>query len=71
MMTPLKYFRLSQGIKQKELAKQLGMNNGYLSNIENGKLRGTKETRRKIAELLRVPEGVLFAPEFKNKMREK
>lgn len=60
MLTQLKIFRLSKGLKLGLIAKQAGISASFLSRIETGKLNGTKETRRKIAKVLGVSEEILF-----------
>lgn len=60
MLTQLKIFRLSRGLKLGVIAKQAGISASFLSRIETGKLRGTKETRLKIAKVFRVSEEILF-----------
>lgn len=60
MLTQLKIFRLSRGLKLGMIAKQSGISSSFLSRIETGKLKGSQETRRKIARALGVSEIVLF-----------
>jgi transcriptional regulator with XRE-family HTH domain len=60
MLTQLKIFRLTRGLKLGEVAKKSGISAAFLSRIETGKLNGTKETRRKIAKALDVSEELLF-----------
>jgi len=60
MLTQLKIFRLSKGLKLGVVAKQSGISASFLSRIETGKLKGTKETQRKIAKALDVSEDILF-----------
>ncbi|MDD2927688.1 MAG: helix-turn-helix transcriptional regulator [Candidatus Omnitrophica bacterium] len=60
MLTQLKIFRLSKGLRLGVVAKQAGVSASFLSRIETGKLKGTKETRRKIAKVLGVSEETLF-----------
>lgn len=60
MLTQLKIFRLTKGLKLGTVAKQCGISASFLSRIETGKLRGTKQTRRKIAKVLGVSEELLF-----------
>jgi transcriptional regulator with XRE-family HTH domain len=60
MLTQLKMFRLSKGLKLGTVAAQSGISASFLSRIETGKLKGTKETRCKIAKTLGVTEEILF-----------
>jgi transcriptional regulator with XRE-family HTH domain len=60
MLTQLKIFRLSRGLRLGVVAKQIGISTSFLSRIETGKLKGTKETRRKIAKAFGVSEEVIF-----------
>ena len=60
MLTQLKIFRLTKGLKLGAVAKQCEISASFLSRIENGKLKGTKETRRKIAKALGVSVETLF-----------
>lgn len=60
MLTQLKIIRLTKGLKLGTVAKQCGISASFLSRIETGKLKGTKETRRKIAKALDVSEEMLF-----------
>ena len=60
MLTQLRIFRMSRGIKLIELANRSGVSVSFLSQIETGKFRGTKETQRRIAKALGVSEEILF-----------
>lgn len=60
MLTQLKIFRLTRGLKLGVVAKQCGISAAFLSRIETGKLNGTKETRAKIAAALGVSPEMLF-----------
>lgn len=60
MLTQLRIFRMSRGIKLIELAELSGVSVSFLSQIETGKFKGTKETRAKIAEALGVSSEILF-----------
>jgi transcriptional regulator with XRE-family HTH domain len=51
---------MTKGLKLATVAKQSGISAAFLSRIETGKLKGTKETRRKIARALDVSEEILF-----------
>ena len=48
-----------RGIKQRDLATELGIGQGYLSDIEHGRRRGTAELLAKIARALAVPLDLL------------
>jgi DNA-binding XRE family transcriptional regulator/PHD/YefM family antitoxin component YafN of YafNO toxin-antitoxin module len=52
--TPLAFFRKKRGISQDTLAKQAGITQGYLSEIEIGRKSGDVQTLRKIADVLKV-----------------
>lgn len=60
MLTQVKIFRLSKGLKLGVIAKQSGISASFLSRIETGKLKGTRKTRHKIAKALGVSEEILF-----------
>lgn len=60
MLSQIKILRLTKGLKLGTLAKQSGISASFLSRIETSKLKGTKETRRKIAKALGVSEEILF-----------
>ena len=60
MLTQLKILRLTKGLKLGVVAKQSGISASFLSRIETGKLKGTKETRCKIAKALGSSEEILF-----------
>ncbi|MGQ0484986.1 MAG: helix-turn-helix domain-containing protein [Hyphomicrobiales bacterium] len=55
----LKALRSWRGLTQAELAKRSGINQGYISEIENRSKTGTAETLSKLAEVLDVPAGWL------------
>lgn len=63
MLTQLKIFRLTKGLKLGVVAKRCGISESFLSRIETGKLKGTKETRRKIAKVLDVSGEIIFGNE--------
>ena len=60
MLTQLRIFRMTKGIKLIELAELSGVSVSFLSQIETGKFKGTKKTRRKIAFALGISEELLF-----------
>jgi transcriptional regulator with XRE-family HTH domain len=49
-MTPLKRIRLERGAKQTDLAEKIGIDQGYLSRIENGDVRPSPEVAARIAD---------------------
>lgn len=55
----LKALRTWRGLTQAELAKRSGINQGYISEIENHSKTGAAETLSKLAEALDVPAGWL------------
>jgi len=50
----LKEIRLSKGIKQVEIAKILGVDRSFVSNLEKGKTNPTLSTIKRIADALGV-----------------
>jgi len=58
--TAIKSIRKIKGIKQNELAKSIGINNSYLSQIESNNRIPTVDLLDKIAIDLKVPLYVLF-----------
>ena len=61
--TRVKMLRITKGISQTELAKQIGVTQTHLSNIENGKNYPNSETIEKIAKGLGVEVFELFVVE--------
>lgn len=53
--TPLAFFRKKRGISQGNLAKRVGITQGYLSEIEIGRKSGDVQTLRRLADALKVP----------------
>jgi len=51
---------MTRGIKLIELASLSGVSISFLSQIETGKFKGTKETRAKIAAAMGVSTEILF-----------
>lgn len=56
---PVKALRGLRGFSQQQLADRVNLSKSYLSRIENGWLAPGNKTRRRLAEALSVPEGVL------------
>jgi len=52
--TPLAFFRKKRGMSQDDLAKRVGITQGYLSEIEIGRKGGDVRTLRKLADALAV-----------------
>ena len=52
--TPLAFFRKKRGLSQDDLAKRVGITQGYLSEIEGGRKSGDVQTLRKLADALKV-----------------
>lgn len=52
--------RMNRGIKQNELARQLGCSPSYLSKIEQSKLQAKPLFKKKCAKILKVKEAELF-----------
>lgn len=59
----LKSQRVSKGIKQKDLAEQLGITPQYLNSIENGKTEPRRDLMIRISEILKVSVQKLFFEE--------
>ena len=51
---PLKVWREYRGVSQNELAEQIGISAGYLSQLETGKRTGTADVLARIARALSV-----------------
>ena len=51
----LKRIRTAKGISQGEIGRILGVDKGFVSNIENGKTNPTLATIAKLAKALSVP----------------
>ena len=56
----LKALRIWRGVTQSDLAHRVGINQGYLSELENRSKTGTPNTLAKLAEGLNVPKGWLI-----------
>lgn len=56
----LKKIRLSKGIKQVEIARTLGVDRSFVSNIENGKTNPTLSTIASLAKALSVSTNELL-----------
>lgn len=52
--TPLAFWRKRRGMTQQQLARAVEIPQGYLSQLEAGKKRGTPDTLKRIAAVLRV-----------------
>lgn len=63
MMYKLKALRVGQGIKQKDLAAELGITAQYLNNIEKGKAEPRRDLMIKLAKLLNSDVQTLFFSE--------
>jgi|GEM_PF-5332543 len=60
MITLLRFYRLSKGLKAVELAEKVSISPSLLSKIETGKCSGSKSTQAKIAKALRMKKEILF-----------
>lgn len=62
-MSKIRYYRLKQGLRLKDLAEKTGLSVGHLSHIENGNKQPSKSTMEVIARSLgrTVPE-VFYEP---------
>ena len=56
----LKRIRTDKNMSQGDIARALGVDHGYMSNIENGKRNPTLATITKLAEALKVSVGELL-----------
>lgn len=56
----LKKIRLSKGIKQVEIARTLGVDRSFVSNIENGKTNPTLSTIASLAKAIEVSTNELL-----------
>ena len=63
--TELARKRIERGLKQKELASQLGIHPSTLSNVENGWRQSWPKLRRECSRILEVPVEELFPPDEK------
>lgn len=56
----LKRIRTEKGISQGDIARAIGMDKGFISNIENGKTNPTLSTIAKLAKAIGVSVGELM-----------
>lgn len=56
----LKRIRTEKGISQGDIARAIGMDKGFISNIENGKTNPTLSTITKLAKAIGVSIGELM-----------
>ena len=56
---PIRVIREWRQMTQVELTETVGMTQGYLSDLENGRRRGTAESLAKLSRALRVPLDLL------------
>ncbi|MBQ08602.1 MAG: hypothetical protein CMD96_02300 [Gammaproteobacteria bacterium] len=56
----IKRWRLEQNITQEQLALRLGLSQGYINQIENGKRSFSLETLQKVADALGIPVSAIF-----------
>lgn len=61
--SPLAFWRRRAGLTQKELAEKVGVKQGYLSDLENGRRAGPVEIWCKIGQALSVPIEALIDSE--------
>ncbi len=59
----LKYYRKLKGLRQLDLALEIGKSTNYINSIENGKYFPSPETIEKIAEILEIEPIRLFIQE--------
>lgn len=60
MLTPIKLYRITKGIKAVEIAKKANISVSMFSKIENGVSPGSKKTRESLAKAVGVSEKNLF-----------
>ncbi len=56
----IKLIRTASGLKQKEVAKKLGVTSNYLSLIESGRREPSVSLLKRLATVLHVPIAVFF-----------
>lgn len=56
----LKKIRTAKGMSQGDIAKELGVSRGYLSNIEHGKMNPTLSTIVKLSGVLKISPDTLL-----------
>ena len=56
---PIRVFREWRGMTQQQLALEGGLTQGYLSDIETGKRRGTALRLRAVSQVLKIPLDLL------------
>ncbi len=72
--TLIRNLRISKGMSQYDLARAIGVNNSYLSRIENGERRPSTKIMRKMSEALDFPydelvvASGLLSPDFKKRL---
>ena len=69
----LKYYRKLKGLRQLDLALEIGKSTNYINSIENGKYFPSPETIEKIAEILEIEPIRLFIqenPDSNEKIKE-
>jgi transcriptional regulator with XRE-family HTH domain len=62
----IKLFRINAGLKQKDLAAEIGVKESYLSTIESGKKEPSLNLLKKIASALGIPLSMFFWEEIDN-----
>jgi len=61
MLSQLRLQRLLKGLKAVEVAKRAGVSPALLSRIEQGQVRPSRRVRRRLSQVLSVPERLLFS----------
>lgn len=56
----IKLFRINAGLKQKDLAATIGVEDSYLSSVENAKKEPSLSLLKKIATALNIPISMFF-----------
>jgi len=56
----MKLMRTATGLKQNDIARQLGVTSNYISLVENGKREPSVSFLRALARIFKVPVGLFF-----------
>lgn len=64
MRLNLKIARIKKGLKQREVAEQIGVTRDYIASLESGRIKNPSiENMKKLSEVLDVPVTELFFDE--------
>lgn len=59
MLSTMKRKRMEQGLRQMDVAREIGVSESQLSKIETGRIEPSEEILARIAEALRIDESEL------------